>query len=92
MGELHIFDKRGAFIPLTDDVLASLPPERQELYADVAEASAAMTAADAELVDATAHVKACADAVRDAEKAMPKGPTFHQLWCETFGRSRHVAK
>lgn len=83
-----LFDRKGAFLPLADDVLATLTPERQELYADVADAATNMAATDAELAEATAAVKACADAVRDAEKQMPKVPTYHDLWRATFGRPR----
>ena len=88
MSELQLFDKRGTFIPLDADTLATLTPERQELYAAVADAAADMKRADAELEAAVTDVKLRADLVRDAEKAMPKGPSFHDLWRETFGRPR----
>jgi hypothetical protein len=83
-----LFDKRGAFLPLADDVLASLSPERQELYAAVADAAADMERANAELEAAIADVKLRADLVRDAEKAMPKPPTHVQLVKEMIASNR----
>lgn len=88
-----LFDpkNRGKFMPLADDVLQSLPPERQSLYHDVADAAADLEHEESNLKAATDHVADCVRAVADAEKVVAQNrPTFHELWKTTFGRPRHV--
>ena len=81
-----LFDSRGTFTGYDEATLAALTPQRRSLYDAVADAAAVMTQADAELKAATDNVRACMDAVSDAEKRQPARMTQHQLWKETFGR------
>jgi hypothetical protein len=83
----NLFDKRGAFMPLDGEAIEVLGPKRAALYQDVADAAANLERANAELADATEHVKACADAVRDAEKACAQNPiTFMDEWRHMTGK------
>jgi hypothetical protein len=76
----------GKFAPYDADMLATLTPERQTLYQDVADAAANLERVESDLKNATDHVAECVRGVSDAEKQMPKAPTFHELWRQTFGR------
>lgn len=85
-----LFDPKngGKFAPYDADTLANLSPERQSLYQDVADAAANLERAESDLKTATDHVAECVRGVADAEKQMPKAPTFHELWKATFQRPR----
>lgn len=85
-----LFDRAGTFMPYDGDALATLSPERQQLYADVADAATNLDRAQSALKAATDHVAECVRVVADAEKATAASrPTFHDLWKTTFGRPRH---
>jgi hypothetical protein len=89
-----LFDKRGAFIPLDADTLATLTPEQQERYAAVADAAENMTAADADVAACRAERKAAVDAGLEAEKHQPKPMTREQLVKDHIAseRARRVAR
>jgi hypothetical protein len=83
-----LFGRKGEWLGYDADTLAALPPERQQLYADVEAAARELETAEADLKTAQADVTECVARVRDAEAAMPKRD-FHSLWREHFARPRH---
>lgn len=79
----------GTFIGYSDDMLASLTPQRRALYESVRDACTAMTRVDAELAAATEHVKECMAAVSEAEKVTQRNRIgFHDLWKEHVRHGR----
>jgi hypothetical protein len=63
----EIFDSKGAFVPWTDEQLASVSPEIRERYAAVADAFNACKAAERALKEAENLVVDTVKAVRFAE-------------------------
>lgn len=74
-----LFDAKGTFVALADDVIATMPPDIREAYAGVKASAELAKAADAELDAATKAVEQAVVAVADAQKRAPKPPSFNEL-------------
>jgi hypothetical protein len=84
-----LFGPKGAFVPLADDVLASLDQVHAVAYEGVASAARELEAADAAVKAAQDRVTSC---IRDRDAAeqyvtdnYPK-LTFHDLWRQMAGK------
>jgi len=89
MTDVAIFDAKGVFIPLTDEVIATFGAAQADAYMAVANADAVLRVADKAVADAQDHVRSCVANVRDAEKYLADNfvaPTYHDLWKENFAR------
>lgn len=83
---MQVFEARtGKFTPLSDEQVGGLNEQQAIAYNNLSAAADAMTAADAEVAAARAHVKSEMDVLADAQRNAPKPPTFHDLWKENFG-------
>lgn len=91
MSELpSIFDARGAFQELPDDVVASLDDGHRATYAKIRQCAADLKVADTAVADAIEQIKTSYDDVTKLEKfmaAIPQ-PTYLDLWRESKATRR----
>jgi hypothetical protein len=84
-----LFDSRGVFRPLSDDLVGTLDQAHATTYEKIKQCADAIAAVENKAAFAIEHVKASADAVRDFQKYIaatfpPLG--FHDLWKANFSR------
>jgi hypothetical protein len=74
-----LFDTKGRFTPLGDDVLAKFDEDQRAIYHDLASAAAELDAANGEATNAIAANRAAVAALHAAETAEAKKPKWTQL-------------
>lgn len=81
-----LFDSKGVFAALSDDLIGTLDTAHALAYEKIKRCADDLAAADNKAALAVERVKACANAVSDFESyivaTFPK-LTFHQLWRQT---------
>lgn len=85
-----LFGRKGEWLGYDATTLEQLSPDRVALYHDLEAAARQCAAAESELKAAHDRVADCVARVREAEGAMPKRMTHHELWRGHFGRPRHA--
>lgn len=85
--ELNLFDGRGIFQKLPQDVLAALDPADRALYMPVQRAVHELEMAEADLQAALAVIEADVIAIDAAEAELRTyhAPSFHDEWKATTG-------
>jgi hypothetical protein len=87
-----IFSSKGEFQPYDDAILATLPPQRQQIYADLKTAAEETATAEGDLRAALDAVPFAAAEVEKWEKiTAATRMSYHDLWKQTFGRPRHAS-
>lgn len=89
MMDLSIFDSKGVFQDLPENVLSTLSDVQSAAYQKTRQCAADLKVADKIAADALADVKACNAAVIEMENYIRKTypeKKFHDLWKETFTR------
>lgn len=76
---MSIFDQKGRFIPLSEDVLSKFNNEQRAAYENLTSAVAALATADAEVDAAVAANRAAVTALHDAEAEEKKRPKWTRL-------------
>jgi hypothetical protein len=89
--DLPLFSKRGQWVGYADDVIATLDPARQAIYASLRDEVMQLDQIEGALKSAQGHVVATADEIREVEAMKPKPMTHHDLWLQHCGRRpRHA--
>jgi hypothetical protein len=85
MPDLSLYDSCGQFTPLSDSDLATLTETQRRAYEDVAAASAACTAVEAQHDAAVKSLHATVKELRATQEQIRLAPkvTFHDLWKTT---------